>query len=165
MPLALTRILAVGLRSLLTAERSNISRITDRVRLSYVDWNLHMNYASYLEVMELGRWDWGFRSGAIALAFGGGRSPVVTEVDIRYRKELRPGARFVVDTRLVGIERRFCVFQQHFIVGDRAFAIARVKALILKRRQAVDTATTARQLAPFIAPPLPLRGTRVLDPG
>ena len=59
MPVPLHRLATVAARSLL-GRRDAISRLPHRVHWSYLDLNRHMNYASYLEVMELGRWHWGF---------------------------------------------------------------------------------------------------------
>ena len=137
MPVPLRRTLAVALRAL-RAERSLISRMPHRVRWSYIDLYRHMNYATYLEVMELGRVDWAVVSGAGRVSLREHSWPVVVGVDIQYRRELKAAQRFVVDTRLVGFEGRMALFEQHFLVGDRVHCRAVVKALLLEAGRVVS---------------------------
>ena len=85
MPAPLRRILALAARSLST-ERSLVSELRDRTRWSSIDLNGHMNYASYLVEMELGRWDWAFRSGAFGAFLSSRTRPVVVSVGIQYRR-------------------------------------------------------------------------------
>ncbi len=134
------------------------------VRLAYLDSNLHMNYASYLEVMELARWDWGMRNRVIIQWFRDRLAPVVAHVDIHYRRELRPFARFVVDTRLVSAERRFGTFQQHLLIGDKVHAKADIRFVLLREGKVVDAQTLDRSMGPFVVEPLATVGSRVVSP-
>ena len=142
MPVPLRRIAATAIRSLWSAH-DLVSRMPHHVHLSYVDVNRHMNYASYLEVMELGRWDWAIRSGAMRGLLGTGLWPVVVKVDIDYRRELKPLQRFVVDTRLAGFDRRMMRFEQYMLVGDRVHAKAKINALLLHHGKVADPATVS----------------------
>ena len=160
MPAPARRIFALALRSI-GADRTLVSRLTERVHLSYIDFNGHMNYASYLEVMELGRWDWAFRSGAGRALVRERCRPVVVAVDIRYRRELRARARFTLDTRLVRLDKRVALFRQVIHVGEHLHAQAEVRALLLRRGKVADAATVARVLDPFQAEALGLDGSRV----
>ena len=162
MPVPLRRIAATAVRSLWSA-RDLVSRMPHRVHLSYVDMNRHMNYASYLEVMELGRWDWAIRSGALRGLIGTGLWPVVVKVDIDYRRELKPLQRFTLDTRLVGFDRRMMRFEQHVVVGDRIHAKAKINALLLRRGKVVDPHTVSSAGSAFVAPPLEVVGHRVVQ--
>lgn len=110
------------------------TRLTLRVAWRHVDFNLHMNYASYLEAMEVGRWDWVARAGLVVPWLRLGLRPVVGSVDIQYRKELRPFARYTLETELSGFERRAVVFEQRFLVGTTTHAQAKVNALIRSPR-------------------------------
>jgi len=151
MPAALRSILALALRSL-RAERTLVSELRHKTRWSTIDLNGHMNYASYLEEMELGRWDWAFRSGALAAFYRSRTRPVVVSVSIEYRRELKPGARFTIDTRLVAFERRLAVFRQIMLGSAGVHASADVRALLLRRGKVVDADTVAQVLGPFVVP-------------
>jgi len=161
MPVPLRSIAATVVRSLWSTH-DLVSRMPHHVRLSYVDLNRHMNYASYLEVMELGRWDWAIRSGAMRRLVGTGLWPVVVKVDIDYRRELKPFQRFVVDTRVVGFERRMMRFEQHVLVGDRVHAKAKINTLMLHHGKVADPKTVSSAGSAFIAPPLEVVGHRVV---
>lgn len=110
------------------------TRLTLRVAWRHVDFNLHMNYASYLEAMEVGRWDWVARAGLIVPWLRNGLRPVVGSVDMHYRKELRPFARYTLETELVGFDRRAVVFTQRFLVGTALHAEGKINALIRSPR-------------------------------
>ncbi len=160
MPVPLRRIFSVACRSLLS-ERSLVSRLPHRVRLSYIDLNRHMNYASYLEVMELGRWHWALTSGAARDVFRDGNCPVVVDVNIQYRKELKPLTRFLVDTRLVALEKRLGRFEQHFIVDDWVHAKATVGVLVLQRGKVASATAVTELLGQYCSDRLALRGNRL----
>ncbi|MBW2529709.1 MAG: acyl-CoA thioesterase [Deltaproteobacteria bacterium] len=162
MPVPLRRIATTALRAL-GRPRNLVSRLPHHVHLSYVDLNRHMNYASYLEVMELGRWHWGLVSGALRALLGTKLWPVVVKVDIEYRRELKPLQRFVVDTRLVGFEKRMMCFEQHVIVGDRVHAKAHVYALALRGGKVVDAKAVEEAGAAYVAEPLEVVGQRVVQ--
>jgi len=161
MPVALRRVAAVAVRAF-RAPRTAVSRLPHRVHLTYVDLYRHMNYATYLEVMELGRWDWGFRSGAVRRWLAERLMPVVVKVNIEYRRELKPLQRFVVDTRLVAAERRMLRFDQYLLVDDKVHAKASVYALMRRRGRVVGADVAARFAAAFLSEPLEVVGHRVV---
>ena len=163
MPVPLRSIAATMLRSLWSSP-SKVSRLRHRVRLAYLDSNLHMNYASYLEVMELGRWDWSMRNRVVVQWVRDRLTPVVAHVDIHYRRELRPFARFLVDTRLVSVERRAGTFQQHLLIGDKVHAKADIRFLLLRQGRVVDAQTLNRSMAALVVEPLATVGSRVVGP-
>ena len=74
-----------------------------RVGLADLDMNLHMNNARYLSAMDVGRWDLTVRSGLLVEAVRRRMQPVVVDLDIKFRRELRPGARFALVTRFDGL--------------------------------------------------------------
>lgn len=102
-----------------------------RVTLRDTDFNLHMNYASYLEAMERGRWDWSARNRLLPAWLRHKIRPVVGSMEIHYRKELKPWARYVLQTSVTGFDRRAIVFEQVFLVGDRVHASGKVNALLV----------------------------------
>lgn len=138
MPVSIVRIAARVLRAS-RATTTPISRVRLRVRPADVDLNLHMNYAAYLEAMELARWDWFVRSGLASDFWRERLRPVVASLQIDYRKELAPLARYVVDTRLVGYDRRAIVMKQRFFVGDTLHAEATLSILILRASRPIPS--------------------------
>lgn len=62
------------------------STLTLRVRPNDLDSLGHVNHAAALEYLEAGRWAWMDRNG---LRVGTGVVPVVTRVEVDYRREVR----------------------------------------------------------------------------
>jgi acyl-CoA thioesterase FadM len=149
MPAPLRTILGLALRSL-DGERGLVSELRHKTRWSTIDLNGHMNYASYLEEMELGRWDWAFRSGAMKAFYRSRTRPVVVSVDIKYRRELKPWARFTLDTRLVALESKLALFRQRMLGSSGLHASADIRALLLRGGRVVDAETVEQLLRPFV---------------
>lgn len=140
MPPSLIDIARVAVRASWSRARGPVGILHHRVRPSYVDVNLHMNYASYLQVMELARWDWGLRSGMFRTWLKSGFQPVVGSLTIEYRRELRPLQAFTVHTRLIGFDRRAMVVEQVFRVGDVEHARSTLN-IVLRNRAGGGVAT------------------------
>lgn len=102
-----------------------------RVRMKHVDINMHMNYAAYFELMELGRWDWCAQSGVLLDWARQRLRPIVGSLDMKYSRELKPGTSFTLETSLTGFDRRAAVFEQRFMVGPHEHAAGRVNALLV----------------------------------
>ncbi len=115
-------ILPIGLKALPAGRgepRPYVSQVVQRVRLSELDLNRHMNQAVYAAVFERARVDWVIRSRAWKIFRDSGVNPVVGEQRIVYRRELGPMQRYTVDTRVIGTEGRLVRFEQYIVVGDR----------------------------------------------
>ena len=154
MPVPIRRIVATTLRGALT-KKSLVGSLSHRVYPRYVDLYFHMNYASYLEVMEIGRWNYIVTSGVLKAFIKNKIFPVVVAVDIQYLRELRALQKFRLDTRVVGIEGKCVIFEQVFLVKDRIHAKATVRALGLYEKKKVINAEQQQELfAPFVTTPL-----------
>ncbi len=138
-----------------------VDRWNTRVRLGHVDMNLHMNYASYLNVMELGRWRLIARTGAMPQFLSEKIRAVVGGVDITYRRELKPRQKFTLDTRMIDLHRRALVVEQTFLVDDQVHAQAKVNALLLKNGRVMGRQTLRDMSADWIVDPLPVSGGRL----
>jgi len=154
MPVPLRSVLALSLRALV-GERGLVSELRRKTRWSTIDLYGHMNYASYLEEMELARWDWAVRSGALATFYRSRTRPVVVRVDIQYRRELKPGARFTLDTRLVALDQKVAVFRQQMLGRAGLHASADIGALLLRGGKVVDAHTVEQLLRPLVVEPRP----------
>ena len=118
----LTRTVPLVLRARFGRDGRLVSRLQRRVKLSQVDFNLHMNQAVYAQVTELSRTDWVLRSGAWDRWRSHDVNPVVAEQTLVYRRELRPLQRYTLDTRAVAVEGRLLRTETWLLVGDRVHA-------------------------------------------
>jgi len=100
-----------------------------RVWPNDLDVNLHMTNSRYLLAMDLGRWDFGVRTG-MGREMGRRRwFPLVGSATLRFRKGIGPFQRYELRTRLVAWDEKWCWFEQRFCVGESLYAVGRVKAL------------------------------------
>ena len=102
-----------------------------RVRWLDCDTYLHMNNARYLSIMDLARLDLMIRSGWLKQFRHYKLKPIVVDAQIRYRRELKPGKRFYVESTIDETEGRKVWVVQKFLSGDTVHAEARVGLLFL----------------------------------
>ena len=156
----LARSLPVFLRAAATRERTLVSLLERRVGLGDLDVNVHMNQAVYAQVMELSRADWALRSGAWQAWRKARVWPVVAEQRIVYRRELKVGQRYTLDTRAVGFEGRLLSCVTHLLVGDRVHARNDTKFIFSGRRAegtgVLDAAEVEAACRSFLTAPLPV---------
>lgn len=163
----LARSAPVFLRGALARGTAPVSRMTRRVGLGDLDVNLHMNQAVYAQVMELSRADWALRSGAWRAWRAADVWPVVAEQHLTYRRELRLGQRYLLDSRAVAMDGRLLVIDTWLLVGDAVHA-RNVTKFIFTRPPAPDGSRVcapdeARAVsAPFLTAPLAVRDWRVV---
>ncbi len=127
----MVRTVPVVFRARRARETELVSRLTRRVSLRELDINWHMNQARYAQVMELGRVDWYLRSGSEAQLRRHGVKMVVAEQRIVYRRELKLGTTYVIDTRALGVEGRLLNLQSALLVGERVHALNDTKMIFI----------------------------------
>jgi acyl-CoA thioesterase FadM len=98
-----------------------MSRLSFRVWPHDLDASLHMNNGRYLTLMDLGRLDIMARSGLLRAAWRHGWTPIASGIQIRYRRELRLGQKFRIETRLVAWQTHLVVMEQRFIVESGSY--------------------------------------------
>ena len=148
------RMLPLIIRASLSREKTLVSRLRRRVHLSEIDFNMHMNQASYATVAEFGRTDWVFRSGLLARLWKSRCKPVVAEQRLVYRRELKPGQRYLIDTRATGFDGRLLQVDSVLRVDDRVHAVVYAKLITIGPRGVLG-ADAARELASaFVTDPL-----------
>lgn len=161
MPLVLGfRYPLAGLRSLRGAGAGLLewSSVVMRVRIGDCDVNLHVNNGRYLSLMDIGRIDHAGRCGLIRVFRQRGWKPVAGGATIRFRRELRLGARYTLRTRCVGWDDGWSFWEQVFELGDGALAArAYVKVATLGRDGSrVPSCTIVEALGlDTTSPPLP----------
>ena len=73
----------------------------------------HLNNASYAQLLEEGRWDLVERNGAGREAVAEtGQGPAVLELKMRFRRELKPGDRVEIRTKVTGRRSRSIQVEQ-----------------------------------------------------
>lgn len=107
----------------------------------------HLNNGVYLSMMDVGRADLWFRSGFWARMRAAGAYPVVAVATIAYRKSLRRGQPFVLETRALAVRDRALFLEQRFVVGGEIFARAFVKVRVLA---GAGGGVSAEQLTEFL---------------
>lgn len=124
------------------------TRLEMRVRLTDCDMNLHVNNGRFLSLMDIGRIDHAGRSGLIDLFRRTGWNAVAGGVTIRFRRELRLGARYVLRTRCIGWDERWSFWEQSFERLDGQLAArAYAKVAVLDGdRQRLDSARVMHEL-------------------
>ena len=136
------------------------SQISYRVRLRDLDFLRHMNNSVYLALLDLGRMDLVLRSGFWGQMKQHDVFSVVANQTITYRKSLKLGDRFQIETRIAGVDEKAAYFEQRFIVNGVTHAEAVVRQRFIRRRAGsvglaelltwVDPIPEDRILAPWI---------------
>jgi acyl-CoA thioesterase FadM len=122
-----------------------------------------MNQSVFPKVLEVGRLDLVVRSGALEVWRERGLNALVAHQNITYRRELRLGMRYVLDTRPVGVDGRILLLDGHFLVGDRVHAVAKVGLLSVGPEGVLEAEDVAEIAAPYLVDPLVIEDWRVVD--
>jgi acyl-CoA thioesterase FadM len=130
-----------------------VSVLEFRCSLLDLDTSFHMNNGRYLQLMDLGRLDFLVRSGLWQAVWRHGWTPIASAVAVRYRRELRPFAKFRLETRLVSWAEASVVMEQVFVLTSgpqqgQVAARALFKGGIYSRaeRKFVDTGRLMREI-------------------
>src|SRR5699024_1257267 len=126
------------------------SRLSLRVLPTEIDIFGHVNNGMYFSIMDLGRLDMMVRSGVWKTLRAKGWSGVVSAETISFRKSLKLGHRYHVDTCLTGVEWRTVFFDLRIVVADAMFSRAYVCTLLTAK---TGTITREDMIEVFGAPP------------
>jgi len=144
------------------AKKSLVSEVRRRVRPSECDFNLHMNQAAYAHVAELARMDWFMRAGLLPRLIRAGVKPVMAEQRIVYRRELKPGQRYAIDTRATSIEGRLLEIQAHMLVADRVHTAIYGKVIMIGPDGVLGPEDAEELLGEYVTEPLLVRDWRAV---
>lgn len=164
----LGRLLLVLLRSLhyRTGEFPPLgeARLRFHVMLHDLDFNLHVNNARYLSLMDLGRVDLLNRLGLARLAFRGRWLPVLGGVTIRYHRPLQLFQAFDLVTSIVGWDDKWFYLEQRFERAGKPVATAYARALLRGPDGSVPSRRVLEALNVSLdSPPLPDALLRAMD--
>ncbi|MBI2890792.1 MAG: acyl-CoA thioesterase [Nitrospirae bacterium] len=149
------RLLWIYLKYRFRPTRQPASITTWRVKIRDCDLNRHMNNAVYLLYFDAGRMDLILRSGAAARLVRERCRPMLGGVDVTYRRELRPGTRFQLQTRFDGLNGKVVHVRQDVFVGETLHTSALARLLILKNGRVTDPSFLADLVVPTPSDQLP----------
>lgn len=135
------------LRVLLTARwRGRVEALAEcvlafRVMPADLDINLHMNNGRYLQLMDLGRFDYIIRAGMFGQMRRQRWMPLVGSETIRFRRSLAPFQACRLHTRLVHWDDKWFFFEQRFTARGQLIASGIVKGLLRGPEGNVSPAT------------------------
>lgn len=124
------------LRVVLTARRRGAVGALDECVLAFrvlpadLDINLHMNNGRYLQLMDLGRFDYIIRAGMFGQMRRRRWMPLVGSETIRFRRSLAPFQACRLHTRLVHWDDKWFFFEQRFTARGELIASGIVKGLL-----------------------------------
>lgn len=105
-----------------------VSRWPFRVWLTDLDINGHVNNGRFLELMDLGRFDFFWRTPLRRTIFELRSVPVMGGVIIRYRLPLELMQQVDLETRFLGFEDNWMVIEQRFVFasGEKKGVVAAI---------------------------------------
>jgi YbgC/YbaW family acyl-CoA thioester hydrolase len=101
------------------------------------DWLGHINNGRYLELFDCGRVDLFLRLGLLSRARRENWHLVVGGMNVRYRREVRWGDRFTLETGFLRIDGKTLLFRQVIRKGDTVATEAEATIVVVKRGKAV----------------------------
>lgn len=110
-----------------------------RVLPTEIDIFMHVNNGAYFSIMDLGRLDLMMRSGVWNTMRNKKWSGVVSAETISFRKSLRLGQRYSVETRIIGTDGRAVYFEHRIVVDGEIYARAFVATRLVSDNGTVDS--------------------------
>ncbi len=129
----LLRLLQLSLAPAARIDLHDVLRVRRRVWPGDLDELRHVNNGVYLSMLDLARYELLKRSGVWDRMRGARLYPVVAAQTIAYRKSLRLGQRFAIETRILGYDARAVYLEQRFVVHGEIYARAYIQGRFLRR--------------------------------
>jgi acyl-CoA thioesterase FadM len=138
----LFRVVLTIIRNVFRMRRGVLDESVLRLRVwpTDMDLNFHLNDGRYVSLTGLARVDLMLQSGLLRRAVKRGWYPVVGAVVMRYRREIRAFERFVLRSRIVGWDEKWCYFEHRFEKDGELAAIGYARGVMRTRDRAVPTA-------------------------
>ena len=132
----------------------------DRLRMHVwpndIDFNLHLNNARYLNIMDYARTHLLARTGLLEHVIRARWKPMVGAVWITYRRSLPVFSRFWLSSRLVCWDERWFYIEQTFEGRQGLAAVGWVKGVLRDSRGTVAPQVAIEKVAPgLVSPPMP----------
>jgi acyl-CoA thioesterase FadM len=107
------------------------SRLNFRVLPADLDYNIHMNNARYLALMDVGRVDLILRSGMWRAMWRNHWQAVLAGSIVRYRRPLKPFQKMQMVSRLIGWDEKWFYIDHRIASGDVVSCQAMVRGAFL----------------------------------
>jgi acyl-CoA thioesterase FadM len=121
-----------------------------------IDFNLHMNNARYLSVMDYARMHLLARGRLLEHIVRSRWQPLVGAVWMTYRRSLPLFSAFTIASRLMCWDDRWFYIEQRFTVRDSLAAVGWVKGMLRDARGSVNPQEPLQRVTPGVAsPPMP----------
>ncbi len=104
-----------------------------RVNIGDLDILWHVNNGTYLQMADVGRWNYLADLGAWTRLSEQRWYPVVAASTVKYRRSLQLGQRFRITTRVLGWDERVVFIEQVFSRGEELCATAWLAGRFLSR--------------------------------
>jgi acyl-CoA thioesterase FadM len=132
----------------------------DRLRMHVwpndIDFNLHLNNARYLNIMDYARMHLLARTGLLEHVLRSRWQPMVGAVWITYRRSLPVFSSFWLSSRLVCWDERWFYMEQTFEGRQGLAAVGWVKGVLRDKRGTVEPQVAIDRVAPgAVSPPMP----------
>jgi acyl-CoA thioesterase FadM len=124
-----------------------------RVMPNDIDFNLHLNNARYLSLMDFGRMRLLARAGLLDQIVRSRWMPLVGAVWVTYRRSLALFAAFSLTSRLVCWDDRWFYIEQTFTGADGLAAVGWVKGALRDAQGTVAPQKVIERVAPGIVSP------------
>jgi acyl-CoA thioesterase FadM len=129
-------------------------RMPLRVWPTDLDTYGHVNNGRYLTLMDMGRLEWGLRTGLAVAMLRRRWYPVLGAASVEFRRELRAFQRCELVTRLAAWDDKWFFFEQHMEHAGQVHARAVVRGVTKLGRQTVPPAEVLATVG--LASPSPL---------
>ena len=127
-----------------------------RVWPNDIDFNLHMNNARYLSMMDFGRMHLLARTRVLEHVIRSRWTPLVGAVWMTYRRSLPLFARFTLTSRMVCWDERWFYIEQTFTGREGLAALGWVKGAVALARWHLDPQKVMEAVSPgAVSPPMP----------
>lgn len=123
-----------------------VSRLAFRVMPDDLDFNIHMNNARYLAIMDIGRSDLILRTGMWRVLLRNHWQPVLAASLIRFRRSLKPFQRFTLTTQLIGWDEKWLYIEHRIESGEVLASQSVVRAAFVGKDGVVPAAQLADAL-------------------
>jgi acyl-CoA thioesterase FadM len=132
----------------------------DRLRMHVwpndIDFNLHLNNARYLNIMDYARTHLLARIGLLEHVIRARWQPMVGAVWMTYRRPLPVFSSFWLSSRLVCWDERWLYIEQTFEGRQGLAAVGWVKGVLRDKRGTVEPQAAIETVAPgVVSPPMP----------
>ncbi|WOT05375.1 thioesterase family protein [Shewanella youngdeokensis] len=116
------------------------SKLRYRVLPSDCDANLHLTNSRYPAFMDLARIHMLSQVGVLKRFMTLGWMPIVNAVEMTYIRDIKPFAKFSVETRMVGWDEKYFYIEHRFVSDRGLHCIAFIRGVFVCKRKVVPIA-------------------------